>query len=85
MVTLCSHLELVVTNPAPSHTLPSMEQKVKLLKEQMSEGKRVRGRRGKSTEQPQEQVWWQTGTVFLMGVSAWRKSPGAGQRGASMS
>lgn len=73
-----------MTNPAPRHTLPSMEQKMKLLKEKTSEGKRVRGRRGKSTEQPQEQVW-QTRTVFLMSVSAWRKSPGAGQRGPNMS
>lgn len=37
IVTPCSHLELVMTNPAASHTLPSVEPKVELLKEQKSE------------------------------------------------
>lgn len=78
-VTPYNHLELVMTNPAPSHTLPSVEPKVELLKEQKSEGQE--GEEHKTAP-----------GAGLMPVqdsfpdaSAWRKSAGAAQRRASMS
>lgn len=67
-----------MTNPAPSHTLPSVEPKVELLKEQKSEGQE--GEEHKTAP-----------GAGLMPVqdsfpdaSAWRKSTGAAQRGASL-